>query len=435
MTVNIPSKPYGRRFSLRLLMGVIAVCAIMLGLGRVFFYEHPAHQFPAYGRAPYTTAYRYQAGPNTIAIRSIARNRYDGAIHLISAGGLSTQVPHVDQLIECAKWLDVVQIELTPGPELVEIVDSRVFDHESRTLLNHVSDAYGWRVTDTNLIQVYGMGKEVPEKLDVWLRLRSYPDDTVYSIGVTPGSEIAIPGGTIRVAEVKEGYSGWSKGVGFHPTAPSGGSGSAILFEWQGNWRGKSITCTAVTDLGERMPYGESLKPEWNGNFIGPAWTRCSLALVDHLELRSHCEEQKFFYDGVKVPPLVERKFDPPPIGMIKTDQGEVAGVLHEFAPLLIHYRIEEGHTGGIISQIGSSMWLERSGPHRERDTTFSILVNEWGIGAMPLAFRLQDANLSTWSPVANGVRAIGDNCFAFDKVIERPLAEVKSIELTISAP
>lgn len=417
-------------------MGAIALCAVGLGVWRSFFTQHPAHQFPAYSWAPYTTAYQYQAGPNTITIRSIARNRYDGTIHLISAGGFSSQIPDVDVLTRCAPWLDVVQIELTPGPKRVEILESRVFDHDSRTLLS-LHRAYGWRVTESNVLQVYGMGKEVPEKLDIWLRLYSYADDTIYTIGVTPGDEVEIPGGTIRVAEVKEGYSGWSKEQGFFPTSSSGGSGSAVLFEWQGDWRGKPLNCTAVTDLEERLPCGgELLKPELRGNFIRPAWSHCSLELIDHLEIRQADKERRFFFDGVKIPPPVGRTFEPPPSPtVIETDQGETAGVLHELAPLLVHFRIEKGHNASGILQEGSTMWIKRSGRRQQRDTSFSILVNGWGISMLPLKFRMQDAKLGTWMPVGYGASAYGDHCFAYENVIDRPLGEVKAIEVTVGIP
>ncbi|RCS49421.1 hypothetical protein DTL42_12915 [Bremerella cremea] len=441
MTGNASTQPRSRKFSLRLLMGVIALCAVVLGVWRAFFIPHPAHQFSEYQRAPYTTAYQYQAGPNTITIRSIARNRYDGTVHLISTGGLSSQIPDADQLTKCAAWLDVVQIELTPGPKQVEIIESRVFDHESRTLLSEIDRAYGWRVTDSNVLQVYGMGKEVPEKLDVWLRLYSYADDTIYTIGVTPGDEVEIPGGTLHVAEVKEGYSGWSKEQGFFPTSSGGGSGSAVLFDWQGDWRGKPLICTAVTDLGERDQGGEQLlKPEWNGHLIGPATSRCSLELIDHLEIRQAGKDLRFFFDGVKVPPPVGRTFDPPPfLAIIKTDQGETAGVLHELAPLLVHYRVESEANIDRMNAYSSQQFTSFSIPTYDPLRRLGLQLRMWGLSELPLALRVKDAQTQNWKSVADKdvgtYKLTGSHGFISLIRVAHTLAEIDAIEVTVNAP
>ncbi len=424
--------PRWRRFSLRFLLVAIAVCAVGLGAWRAFFYQHPAHKFPYYNWAPYTSGYKFRAGPNTIAIRSIARNRYDGSIQMISRGGLRTQIPNVDSLTQCATWLDVVQIEITPGPELVEIVEVRVLDHETRMLLSGVDQAFGWRVTESNCLQVYGLGKEVPAKLDVWLRLHSFADDTIYTIGTTPGSKVDLPGGTIRVAEVKENFSEWDKEHGFSLTDPGGGSGSAVLFDWQGDWQGTPLMVTAISDLGEREYSGEPMKPEWRGSILGPKWSRFPLELIDHFELRPYCEHQEFFFDGVDVPSPVGRTFDPPPIATIETHQRETAGTLQELAPLWVQYRVEAGSnvSGFLYSNVNPV--FARSGPRQNRDSECVLLFKTRGLGDFPLCIRMRSAEPKAWTSLGPSAHLSRSTNTASMKTLFRPIEEVDAIDVKV---
>lgn len=225
MSMSEPSPQNRRRsFSLRFLLIGTALIAAVLGVWRVFSYRHPAHQFLFYEKAPFTSGREIKVGPNTIAIRSIARNRYDGKVHMLTGDGLGQQIPDAERLKGCAKWLDVVQLEITPGPDLAEIIQVRIFDHETRTMLSELDRAYGWRVVEPNLIQIYGLGKEIPAKLDVWLRLNSYADGKIYQLSPTPGASVQIPGGTISVDEVQDGFAGWSSAQGFYPSNPEGAS-------------------------------------------------------------------------------------------------------------------------------------------------------------------------------------------------------------------
>ena len=45
-------------------------------------------------------------------------------------------------------------------------------------MISEIDPAYGWRITDRNVVQLYGLGKPLPERLDVWLRLNSYGGDS-----------------------------------------------------------------------------------------------------------------------------------------------------------------------------------------------------------------------------------------------------------------
>ncbi len=439
MGMNNPSPPTrGRRFSLRFLLIGTALIAAGLGLWRVFSYRHPAHQFLSYEKAPYTSSRKIKIGPNTIAIRSIARNRYNGKIHMVSGGGLSQQIPNAQQLKDCAKWLDVVQLELSPGPELAEIIEVRIFDHETRDLLS--ASSYGWQVVEPNLLQVYGLGNEVPAKLDVWLRLHSHVDAKVYKLAPTPGASVKIPGGTISIAEVKDRYAGWSSAQGFFPSQSNSGVDSAVLLDWQGNWPEQTkYQITTVSDVGEREYQGQFMMLNWNSNSMGPRTSHFPLDAIDHFELRPFGGRHRFFFDGLEVPPSTGRKFDPPPTAIIKTDGDECQGFLPQFDPLRLRYRVERGNniSGGAAHQ--TLAWIIQTGPRQNVDTEFTLLFRLQGLAALQLDVRLQDANTGQWggknAQSTGNYYSSGSNHKASAQVFRTPLKDVKAIEVTSRMP
>src|SRR5688572_14110205 len=213
-----PSLGRFTRFSVRFLFGLTALAAVLLGIWKAFLYEPPTHRIPGYEQAPSTRRLAAEIGPNKITIRSVARNDRDGNISIESGDGkpLPGPVPGTKLLTSCAKWLDVVQLELHPGPDRFEIIEARVFDHASRTLLSQVDPALGWQVLPPNLLQVYGLGKEVPQLVDVWLRVHSYrPEDRAFVLPPQAGSEVSLPGGTMTLREIQNGFAGWSSSSGF----------------------------------------------------------------------------------------------------------------------------------------------------------------------------------------------------------------------------
>lgn len=421
------------RFSLWVFLCGIAAVAALLGLSQALFYVHPAHKFPAYEKAPYTSSLQKQIGPNTIQIRSIARNRYDGKIHLMNRSGLSGQIPNPQQLKDCAKWLDVVQFEITPGPELLEIMEVRVFDHETRDIL---AKGYGWQLLEPNLIQVYGLGKEVPEKLDLWLRVNSRKDGMIYKLPPTKGASVKTATGTITVSDITAGFTSWSANGGF--SQPQGGEmGSAVEMLWEVDQPTETVYQVATVGKSGQMEFNTL---EFQQHGVAPLKLPFTfdmpLASVDHYQVGPPGQRQPFFFDGVEVPPATGRKFDPPPVAIIRTDQGESEGVLSELSPLVVRYQLEKGSniTGSAAS--GSFAWIMRNGARRGFDKQFGVIFNIQGMGKLPLAVRLQD-NLGGWNtPVANRTAvAFSSQNGVIAYVYPVPLDEVQKIEITPSFP
>lgn len=436
----MPRSLGGRRFSLRFLLIGTALIAAGLGVWRVFSYRHPAHAFLSYEKAPSTSGRQMKVGPNTITLRSVARNRYDGTIHMLTGDGLSQLLPGVQQLKDCAKWLDVVQLEITPGPDLAELIHVRIFDHETRTMLSQLDPAYGWRVVEPNLIQIYGLGKEIPPKLDVWLRLNSHVDDTIYSLAPVVGASVKVPGGTITVDEVHDGFAGWSSGKGFYPANPDGTSDSAVLLDWAGNWTEETrYQFTVVSDEDERDYQGRFMRLNWNSNSVGPIRSPFPLGEIDHFELRPFGGRHRFFFDGLEVPPATGRKFDPPPTVTIPINGTHRQGFLPQFDPLRVRYRVEKGTNVHGSAVYDTLAWIKQSGPHKNVDTEFTLLFTVHGIAELPLDIRLQDASSGQWLgknlQTSGNYMSHGANRKASAQVFRMPLEDVKAIEVTARMP
>lgn len=435
----------GRRFSLRFLLIGTALVAAILGIWRLVSYRHPAHQFLSYEKAPYTSGRQMRIGPNVIKIVSIARNRYDGKIHVVSGDGLSQQIPGVPQLKKCAKWLDVVQIELSPGPDLVEIIEVRIFDHETRAMLMELDKAYGWQIIEPSRIQIYGLGKEIPEKLDVWLRLNSHADGNVYELAPKPGASVEIPGGKIAITEVKDRFAGWSSAQGFYPSSPESGADSAVLLDWQGAWPAETkYQFTSVSDVGEKEYEGMFLRLDWNSKSMGPVRSHFPLDSIDHFEFRPFGGRHRFFFDGLEVPPSSGRKFDPPPTGKIAVDGNECQGFLSQFDPLRIRYLVERGSNVHGSAVWNTLAWINKGGPNKNIDSQFTLMFNARGMAGLldirlPLDIRLQDATTGQWlgqnTQSSGNYMSHGMNRKASAQVFNMPLEDVKTIEVKSGIP
>lgn len=187
--------PPGRRwqFSIRITLLAVTMCALAVAGWKAFLWQPPTHGIAIYEQAPAFYGRTAKIGPNQIRIESVARNDRDGGISVETGRGQPLDVPVVGdrRLVNCASWLDVAQIELQPGGDLLDIIEVRIFDHAQRALLSRLDPAYGWNVVAPNLLQVYGLNQSLPETLDIWLRVNSYSaDDDVYQLAPTAGATV-----------------------------------------------------------------------------------------------------------------------------------------------------------------------------------------------------------------------------------------------------
>ncbi len=401
-------------------------------------HRHPAHAYPLYRKADFTSTRSITVGPNEVSIRSIARNRYDGSIDALKGPGLSASIPNADDLKNCVKWLDVVQIELSPGPQQLGIIDVQVFHHDTRTLF-HINKGLGWQLVAPNIVQVYGKGREVPEEFDLWILARSYPSDELAILKPKIGSKADIAGGTIEIADLTKAYQGWSKDTGFLTGSQESHSKQcAMRLNWQGEWPNDTWREVNVVTRDGRTRFSyNSFSLGFPSSGYGPFHFDVPWEMIDHFELRPETNERAFFFDGLKTLPTSGRKFDPPPSVTRTVDQLRNGTKLEEFAPLSIHARVYRG----------SEIWPEYNvllGTHRgeksktdDLDRAFTIFVWENSRFYLPFDFQWKDSSGPGWHQNlkrGNANIQFTDSGECLSQVYREPLEEIEAVKFVPQA-
>ena len=235
MHVGDQSSPGPRkyRFSLGTLLALVTIVALALGAWKIWSYEPPTNRIAEYEKAVGTRQNWFDVGPNRVRLAFIARNDRDGTLHVEDgdhhAASKST-VPYAATISAAAPWLDVAEIRLAPDPDQIDLIDARIFETKTRKLISEIDPAFGWRITDRNVVQLYGLGKPLPERLDVWFRLNSYPADSpVVKLQPNAGASCSLADTTFTLQEIRSGEWGFSRTKFVGPNTGQDGTISLLL--------------------------------------------------------------------------------------------------------------------------------------------------------------------------------------------------------------
>jgi hypothetical protein len=385
------------RFSLATMMLAITVCAAALAAWRLFIYEPPTHKIAAYEKAPGTRGNSIQVGPNRIGLRLVARNDRDGTILYDEQRSTSATLTTAQEkvLSAPAAWLDVVQIELDPGPELVDIIEVRIFDHEKRELLSQVDPAYGWRTIATNTVQLYGIGKRLPEKIDLWFRAHSYnAGDSVAKLAPAVGDRIKALGVDLTLRDIRAGSWSYHSDRGLLNQQGDGHRCATCVLAWDADPSSSDFQIAAVTKSGERvhpdsphfLGFRSGVQSEEVIQFNAP------LGELDHFEIRPFGGRERFFFEAVELPKTSSRSFVKPPTALVKVAGGETNAVLTEFAPLDVRIAVHRGKWA--TGTAASGLWASVT-PADEvinQDKAFTVTYQGAGVGNLALKVRFLDA-------------------------------------------
>ena len=442
-------RPPSFRFSLRSLMLLTSLCAVTLTCWLAFIYEPPTHEIPLYEKAPFTRRLSKQVGPNLVAIKLVARNRRDGRIAAEDGHGK----PQVNQpavaaalLSQAASWLDIVQIELTPKEKLLDILELRIFDHETRTLLSDVNQNFGYRVLPSNLIQLYGLGADLPEKVDVWLRLQSYdPSDKALRLNPTRGATCQLPGGTLKLTDLRAGS--WAYDSRKNPRHHLlHGNDSDIIsteLEWQGNWQAGRYQIAAVTKDGQKRhaSHPHFIRFYSNGLSRLPIQFPIALTEIDHFEMRPFGGRHRFFFEAVKLPVADGGRFQPPPTAMVAINRQEVKLDLDEFAPLSLNVATLSGvRVAGNSSSGGRYSVRYKKHDQLSDDEYFALVYRVEGLGQAGWDFEFLSADTNrVLSKTEMRQRSSGEITGGTNKLgtldFESPLDEVGAVKIRLQSP
>jgi hypothetical protein len=430
------------RFSLTTLLLLTTAVAGGMAIWRVFVYEPPTHKIPLYERAPATRGRSIEVGPNRVGFRVIARNDRDGSIHYDQQRTSSAKLRAADEslLAKPAKWLDVVQLELEPAGQL-DIIEVRIFDHENRELLPNLSDRYGWRQLGANAVQLYGLGKPLPAKLDVWFRAHSYfADDPVAELAPSVGAKCKLPGGNFTLRDIRAGSWSYRSGRGLLQLQGDQHQRVTAQLAWKAYPHAGPFQIAAVTKSGEKVhmngapqyvPFRTGRREEERIDFNVP------LDQIDYFELRRFGGQHVFFFEAVELPAVSTQPFAPPPKAVVDVSGQEMETVLTEFAPFEITVATHRGLWANGTAANGLWAYVMRADEVTEQEQAFTFTYDGEGLSAFAPTFRFVE--IATKKPLtfpelkergrgtAHGA-AIDAGYLEF----QTPLDRIGSIEVTI---
>ena len=372
-----------RQFRIWHLLILIAVSAIAIVVWLNFVYVHPTHQIPLYEKAPYSRSGRMTIDGTSISIKSVARNERDGTLLVEDGFGraITSSIPHSKLLGSSAAWLDAAQIELAGAPGEFEVFDVRIFDSETREIIDEVNRASGKRMIDPETLQIYRLGARLPDTVDVFLRLNVHRDgETKRKIEPEAGAEVSLgPGRGMAIGEIARGYTSWSSTGGFVTDPKNRTSDFAMIFQFVGDWSSSPAEARRKYQLVTVLKDGTRLHDFRFFRSNSPrevVTVSANLDDVDHFEIRPFGGRHRFFFEGVRLPKTSTAKFQPPPSPRITLEESKNSYDITELAPLKVSVTLVPGRVTGTSSRSGqqSQVGLDAS----EEGT--SIICRQIGI-------------------------------------------------------
>ena len=382
--------------------------AIGIAVWKTYIWEPPTNLIAGYEKAPILYGTTATIGPNQIRILSVSRNDRDGSILIENGRGkkIEAKIPYRKELSNSGAWLDVVQIDLLPRADLVDITEIRIFEHATREMLRVNHPRCGYRLVEPNVIQLYGLGGELPGRIDLWLRLHSYDkSDPVYKLPPRKGASVELTSrsgaSTVAINDVQQGYRGWSSADGFFPVDGEHQSNCAFEIGWTGTADVLRYQVGAVTKDGRKLLDSRFLSYTSDGK--SPIEFYCRLDDIDHLEMRPFGGGHRFFFDGLQLPKTGANNtgatFADPPTAVVNVDQElENFTPIAAFAPLDIRIIALDGRwfTGSAAGQNYLQLIPHPNGP-KDVGTSFTRVVESRGLADPPYALRMRSISTGAW--------------------------------------
>jgi hypothetical protein len=427
------------RFSLAALMLLLTVCAGGLAVWRAFIFEPPTHRIALYERAPGMRGRFIDIGPNRIGLRLLARNDRDGSILYDKGRSSAARLAPADkkEIAAAATWLDVAQIELESGPAQTDIIETRIFDHEERELLAVLDRAYGWQQTAANKVQVYGLGRRLPDKVDVWFRAHSYAaGDLVVKLAASVGSTSSIAGATVTLRDIRPGSWSFSNNQ-LRQRSDHNQDVVSTVIGLSGPASVPPLQIAAVTADGKKIHMdGRHFVTfgTWDESPM-PIPFATTMDEIDHFEVRPFGGRETFFFEGVALPTVSARPFSKRPVVTISVGGKETNSQLQAWAPLDVRFLLTRGRSGVGTYSSGEQAGVLAAEEVSDQDKAFMLSYWGQGLNALPLQFRFIDARTkqrltdAQLKHSSNGSSRGATVCAGYIEY-ESPLERIESVEI-----
>lgn len=429
-----------RQFSLKHLLLLMVASAVAILVYQRFIYVHPAHRAnPLYEKSPPITGGRVKIETCELSIRSVARSDRDGTILVENGFGrkLTAKVDNAGVLKKSGAWLDTTQIEFDVVGGEIDMYGFRVFDHESRMMLSDVSKARGLRRVGESTLQVYGLGEKLPDRVDVFMRVRCYhPSNIASRLSPNAGATCTMQDGVIRIDQIIRGMTGYTSEKGFTTSPEQEQNSTFVLLAFDGDWpRDAKYEVSAITKQGERGRNDRYIRPP--GAYLMPDGTRLegvrfnlSCEEIDHIEVRPLGNYKTFFFDGLRLPKTSTAKFQQPPNPIFQVDGVAKEFVAKELLPLDVSFRLIRGDAVTGSSAYGSHLRLSYRDEPTNPETETTLVGRVHGISEIGWDLLLTpNARRMGTRAVYGGGRWMG----AYNYRV--PLEDVKQLKIQMPSP
>jgi len=361
--------------------------------------EPPKPLTGSYEKAKGSKNLKIKVGPTTFKVNAVVRWDSEGTAHFEDGlGDVLTKVAFMTPgYSKQAPWMDIANIHISPDWERYDVLELRVFDHQTREMLSPKGRIGVGYDIDRSVVQLRSIGAPLPDSVDVWFRLLHNPsDDKVWTVNAKSlGKPVQLYREQISLRTIKDGL--WS-----HSTKqPAGGKPGQI--QWTKRLKEGDV-CMAVFDFSnvKRRFWGKDEKyqicavgvdgkryvPDFP-HFIGVVSGTTEIIRfglpaekVSRFEIRPFHGRDKFYFDNVKLPRIGQRTFDPPPIVTAR-----VTGTRAEFTSSVLHpIRVKVRVLPGIAAasaQGGSGTLAARVYPihgPKNLDTQTTVIYDIHGI-------------------------------------------------------
>ena len=337
-------------------------------------------------------------------------------------------------------WLDVANVYLNPDPSRFDVIEVRVFDHQTRRLLTH-KDGLGvsYNPSTPSFVQIRGLGQRLPNSVDVWFRASSHArGEPVVRLNGKAGSTARFARGSLSVREVHAGASSYS--VKTDPLA------EPTVYEWH---TGPNDIDNAITVVFDRAGDpadgryqicavghdGRKVFPDAPHflNFRSRAATEAIVFRIgdtdlSHFELRPFGGRHTFYFDDVKLPRGGGRPFHDAPSVRLAVDGREVERTLSEYEPIRVTLRLRRGECCEGISSQGFSV---PAGPIQRLDSAFTALLEVDGLaGDVWELTYLDREGKRVKFPAMKGLKANDGGGHSAASVFQVPLETIGTVEV-----